>query len=404
LYKFILSFLSLTLLLQVKIHKFFIVMKKTFIFFINFLLMCGVYAQTVDCFDKFDTVQIFKYKFKGLGITQCYLQMSYSNYKIFNPKVLEITRDKKIEKIQLVYTKYPSGTNHAYLNKRRLAELQKIAPEYFKNDSIKWELVEQTACTSTDVYNYFHGFVITYGQIEEIRVHIPGGEGLAKIVYGETAPTDSTVLKVFERNLNWDNMLIVSDFTGSMTCYVSQVLLWYHLKIKDDKIKSFVFFNDGDRTPDSEKVIGATGGIYHTDAENIDSVISVAVTTISNGSGGDGPENDIEAILLGLEKYPSTETIILIADNKADMRDTLLISKITKPIKVILCGVEDQINVQYLNLARQSGGSIHTIEEDLTDLVSLNDGEQIKIGDAIYIIEGGRFKFLKKVTNKVYSM
>ena len=361
-------------------------------------------AQIEISFENFDTTKVEKYKFTGLGFTQSYIQMSFSGYKILNPNTINDFKDKTIEKIELVCTDFPKNKDLSRLNKKRLASLYLLFPEAFDNKLIKWSLVEQTGCNSSDVYNYFHGFVITYRPTPTIESISSDNSQLRSIVYGEEVPKDSTVLKILDRNSEWSNMLIVCDFTGSMSPYVSQVLLWHYLKIKEEKVKSFVFFNDGNRTPDYDKEIGKTGGIYYTDNKDIDTVINTAIMTISSGTGGDAPENDVESILFGIEKYPDTENIILIADNKSDIRDTALISLINKPVKVILCGTENGVNVQYLNLARSTGGSVHTIEEDLVNLIDINEGEEIRIDDTIYKIQKGKFVFYKKVNDKFYSM
>lgn len=361
-------------------------------------------AQIEITFDCFDTVYVEKYKFEGIGINKSYFRTNYSDYEILNPSDIDNIKDKVIEEVELIYTDFPKGKDFLDLNKKRLASLYLLFPELFDKKIVKWTLVEQTDCSFSDVYNFFHGFVITYRPEPTLESISTEKNQIRSVVFGEEAPKDSTVLKILERNDDWKNMAIVCDFTGSMSPYVSQVILWYHLKIKEDKVKSFVFFNDGDRTPDYNKEIGKTGGIYDTDIKDIDSVINTAIKTISCGTGGDAPENDVEAILHGIQKFPEAENIILIADNKSDIRDTILIDKIEKPVKVILCGTENGVNVEYLNLALKTGGSIHTIEEDLENLIELNEGEEIKVGDSIFVIKNGKFVFSKKINEKYYNM
>ncbi|MEM7372873.1 MAG: hypothetical protein AAF587_29900 [Bacteroidota bacterium] len=50
---------------------------------------------------------------------------------------------------------------------------------------------------------------------------------------GDTASShslpDSTVFHVFQRNPDWNNMLVVCDFTGSMSPYTAQLLVWHKL-------------------------------------------------------------------------------------------------------------------------------------------------------------------------------
>ncbi|MBS1646739.1 MAG: hypothetical protein JST67_05315 [Bacteroidetes bacterium] len=70
---------------------------------------------------------------------------------------------------------------------------------------------------------------------------------------------DSTVIKTFQRN-KWKHATVVCDFTGSMAPYIAQTLIWYKLTFQTKDISEFVFFNDGDETPNYKKKIGKTGG------------------------------------------------------------------------------------------------------------------------------------------------
>ena len=78
------------------------------------------------------------------------------------------------------------------------------------------------------------------------------------------------------------------------------------------------------------------------------------------------------------------------------MRDYRIIEKLNIPIKVILCGTQFGINTQYLELARKTGGSIHTIEEDITHLMDIKEGETITIGRETFKIKKGHFIKLKR--------
>lgn len=202
---------------------------------------------------------------------------------------------------------------------------------------------------------------------------------------------DSTVFKIFDRNKKWSNMLIAADLTGSMYPYTAQLLAWLQLNSKTKKAKNFVFFNDGNATPDRKKIIGLTGGIYLSKTNDFQEVKKLAQKTMYAGGGGDAPENNVEALLRGIKANPNCKDIIMIADNWAPIKDIQLAEKITKPVKIILCGVWTGINTDYLNLARITGGSIHTIEEDLTDLALLNEGESIELFGVSYTISEGKF-------------
>jgi len=205
--------------------------------------------------------------------------------------------------------------------------------------------------------------------------------------------TDSTVLKIFNRNKQWNKMLIVCDFTGSMSPYTSQLLLWHKLNYETNKSKigQYTFFNDGDSKSTNEKKIGSTDGIYHSEALAFEDITNLAYETMRKGNGGDCPENNIEAVIKGLKKCNTCKDVVLIADNFATPRDLELAYKIEKPIKIILCGTYGGVNVEYINLAKATGGSIHTIEDDITNLALLNEGETITINKQKYKMQNGKF-------------
>jgi hypothetical protein len=196
------------------------------------------------------------------------------------------------------------------------------------------------------------------------------------------------VLKVLDRNA-WKNMVVVSDLTGSMSPYVIQLILWFKLNELDKRVSAVTFFNDGDMTPDAKKVIGKTGGIYYSPTGSFEDTRNLAIKTIQNGYGGDGPENDFEAILAAIEKNPEAKEIILVADNLAPVKDFVLMSNIKIPVRVILCGTNYGVNLQYLKLARATGGSVHTMEKDLTDLAKLGEGKTFQLGKQFFKIVGG---------------
>ncbi|MCE2711753.1 MAG: hypothetical protein LW688_04340 [Cryomorphaceae bacterium] len=75
-----------------------------------------------------------------------------------------------------------------------------------------------------------------------------------------------------------------------------------------------------------------------------------------------------------------------------------LLSKIKKPVHVILCGsVDGTIELAYLQIAKKTGGSIHTMEESLTELAKLKEGQSIQFGDKSYKIVQGNVVEVKGV-------
>jgi hypothetical protein len=201
---------------------------------------------------------------------------------------------------------------------------------------------------------------------------------------------DTTVTQVFKRH-NWSHSLVIADVTGSMYPYAGQLLKWVKLNLTGNIKKYFLFFNDGDEKEDDKKILGKTGGIYPVFTNEYDEVEKVLIKAMENGSGGDAPENNIEALLESDKFCSDCDSIIMIADNWAPVKDLSLLTSYHKPVKVVLCGVFDKINKDYLKLARDTKGSIHLIEEDIYTLSELKEGERIKIHGITYQLVKGDF-------------
>lgn len=363
--------------------------------------VCIVKGQKIDIGITIqpDSTDVAKYEFTGVGINQTYLQMPYGSPEILNPNAVKVLKGKRITKAELVYTIHPRPFTFETLNNQRIAALSNIAPEIFSGPAVNWAFVRQTDCYSyEEAVVMFHGFVFTYTSesSEEKKNDI---DLINDIISGRIPPNDSTILRVFERNRYWKNMLVVTDFTGSMTPFTAQLLLWHKLNFKTNKAKHFVFFNDGDKLQDWEKLMGKTGGIYHVETKDFKKVLNTAYQTIRNGNGGGTDENDLEALIKGVDSCKDCDEIVLIADNRSGIRDYQLITQLNKPVKIILCGTKKGIHPVYLSLAYQTGGSIHTIEKDIYNLIEINEGETITVLGNHYILNEGKFVRIK--TNKI---
>lgn len=210
--------------------------------------------------------------------------------------------------------------------------------------------------------------------------------------YVKTNPVpDSTLLKILARN-QWKNYSVTGDVTVSMYPYTAQLLLWIRQHGLDNVASDYCFFNDGNDTPNSEKKIGSTGGIYTQHCETYEEVKALLKETMAKGDGGDLPENDIEALIASENKFPQHDFQVLIADNRAPVKDLLLVSKLKKPVRIVLCGANDyNISADYLTIARKTKGSVHLMEKDITDLSSYSEGETMKIGKKNYKIQNDIF-------------
>lgn len=208
--------------------------------------------------------------------------------------------------------------------------------------------------------------------------------------YSVYHPIDSTVFKVLGRH-KWNNAFIISDVTGSMYPYTGQLLKWLKLNLANKGEEHFLFFNDGDNKPDNQKIIGKTGGLYPVFTSNYEEVEAAILDAMEHGSGGDAAENNMEALIAANRICKNCDTIVMIADNWAPVKDISLLSSFRKPVKIILCGVFDKIHPDYLKLARDTKGSIHLIEEDIYNLAGLKEGATIKIHGRMYQLIQGDF-------------
>ena len=315
------------------------------------------------------------------------LHLNYGETEIKNLNAVNHLSLGKIKRINLYYSAYPKGGNFDNLNHKRISNLLKNVGDLVY-DSIQWRLVRQTDCSNDiEAQKLFHGFEIILEFSEDINL---------TAVQIDSTFKDFVVEKVLNRN-DWNEMLIVTDMTGSMGPYVSQLFLWLKLNTIDDKIKQFVFFNDGDTRLDENKVIGQTDGIYQTKSKVYEEVEKIAIQCMLSGSGGDLEENDIEAVLRGLKLCPDCKENIMIVDNNSPVRDLELIKNINHPIRIIICGSSGKINSEYLNLARRTNGSIHLMEQDLYELIKLNEGETLELNGTSYKIEKNKFVEIKKI-------
>jgi hypothetical protein len=210
-------------------------------------------------------------------------------------------------------------------------------------------------------------------------------------------PDNSILRQVIERHPALDSLMLVVDLTGSMGPYIAQVLdLMAELVIKDNPHVSCIsLFNDGDSKPDRNKQVGKTEGIIILNEDiTLEKLAKAIIKSMKRGTGGDCMENNIEAVLKGIDKCRDCRDIVMIADNLATPRDGSLINSIDRPIHWILCGVNGEINVHYLDLVRANKGVLHTNKSDVLNLHLMKDNEMIMIDGFTYQLSRGKFKLL----------
>lgn len=222
------------------------------------------------------------------------------------------------------------------------------------------------------------------------REHLSRTEGLKRSY--TRAPKEKLFSSIFTRN-KWGRKLVVVDVTGSMDPYVSELFVWLKLNFEKEKGIQFVFFNDGDDKADHLKKPGKTGGVYYIKPKTYNELVDFASMVAAKGSGGDAPENNIEALIKALQTAKEYDEIVMVADSYASINDMELMDKVTRPVRIILCGIEQHSFVEpdYLVLAWKTKGSIHSIEKDIDTLARMMDGKVISLFGREYRLLNGRF-------------
>lgn len=304
--------------------------------------------------------------------------------------------------VNLIYTRYRSSPNfdQRQLNQQRLERLHEVAPYLFFDERLQWRVMEQVGPRERErAVESFHGFVLFYTDMSRYSSFADIRDRLDSANMEEFVPQareDTLIQAVFNRHPEWRRMNVHCDLTGSMSPYTAQLLVWFKQNIDNGRILQFVFFNDGDDLRNSRKRPNRTGGIYMIQSDNIQEVLQTVQDCMSNGSGGDVVENDVEALLRGIEACRGCRENVLVADNLSAMRDYGLRRRLRKPVRIILCGTELGINTQYLDLARATRGSVHTIDEDFYDLNQMRPGDTITIAEREYELRRGVFKLKRE--------
>lgn len=218
-----------------------------------------------------------------------------------------------------------------------------------------------------------------------------GGYEVHTKTFDPKSVPDTMVLNTLNKIRSLKKYALVQDVTGSMSPYTIQVLLWLQLKPHLMQEGRFLFFNDGDNMPDEWKIPGKTGGIYTVQNTNFDTLKAVLYRSMGKGTGGDLAENNVEAILKAIEVYPEADTILMFADNQAPVKDIRLITKVKKPVNVLLCGIQNTINPQMLDIARRTGGKLMFPGGQWFDPQKARNGHQVTVGNRVFEYRDQKF-------------
>ena len=291
------------------------------------LILVGLFSQAYSQISMnlrmrlTDTLVIDKYQTPQNSFKIQKLYMAPGNSRIKNLSAANKLQNNTIVGVDLVYSDYPEDGDFSELNRQRIIELFKVLPQAFNNKMVKWTVVKQTGVKKTGgISNYFHGFAIHYRAFPSYQDE---NQLLEDILSGKKEPEDSTLLKVFNRNEEWKNMLVVCDVTGSMAPYTAQLLLWMKANQTLRSMKNIVFFNDDDEKSNNQTKRKDTTGMWTISSYSYKKVLATAIKAMENGNH---IENNLEAVCRAIEEYPEDKyKVLMIADNWEDPCDMHLL-------------------------------------------------------------------------------
>jgi hypothetical protein len=202
---------------------------------------------------------------------------------------------------------------------------------------------------------------------------------------------DSTFFYFMKKHKPAEKTLFVVDATGSMLPYNIQICMWNRLMFNPKNPARYAVFNDGDRKPDDKKVNGKVEGVYVFSADSAVVFEKYLRLVMQKGFGGDLPENNLEAVLKGLKKFPDSPRVLMVADCHSGVRDMELLSKIKIPVDILLCGTRSYVHPNYLNIARATGGNLYAIDTEITGLKQVKEGSTLLFGKARFLLRNGNF-------------
>ena len=220
-----------------------------------------------------------------------------------------------------------------------------------------------------------------------------------KLLSGQFEP-DSTVFTALSRNLRrWTNAVIVCDLTTSMDPYAAHIYAWFRRNAKNPQVRGVVFFTDCDSLGNETHPNGLPGAFFATRERDPRAALPTLLAAARNTANNhDADENVVEALRYAQRTFSESRHLILLADNGSGVKDMPLLAGVKKPVHVIACGATlnnaDAFQPDHYQIAQQTGGSIHTLEDDFLP-TSVPKNAIVRVGDHFYHHSPRRGRFVK---------
>ena len=222
-----------------------------------------------------------------------------------------------------------------------------------------------------------------------LRLPSPEEAAITRQLLTGTFGPDSTSYRVLARNLRrWPDAVIVCDLTTSMYPYSTQVFAWFRKNRKHLPVQGIVFFTDCDSLGRETVPGGPPGQMFVTGPGDVGLTLPVMLAAARNTiANAQSAENDVEALLFAQQQFPAARHLVLLADNRSPVKDLARLGGVNRPVHVVLCGAPGDSTKpfwpDYYALARRTGGSLHTLEDDFTP-GAIRAGTWIRVGSRYY--------------------
>jgi hypothetical protein len=231
-----------------------------------------------------------------------------------------------------------------------------------------------------------------------LRLPSPEEAAITRQLLTGTFGPDSTSYRVLARNLSrWPDAVIVCDLTTSMYPYSTQLFAWFRKNRKHIPVQGIVFFTDCDSLGRETVPGGPPGQMFVTRPGDVGQTLPVMLAAARNTvANAHSAENDVEALLFAQQQFPTARHLVLLADNRSPVKDLARLGGVNRPVHVVLCGAPGDSTKpfwpDYYALARRTGGSLHTLEDDFTP-GAIRPGTWIRVGSRYYRYQKRRDRF-----------
>jgi len=191
----------------------------------------------------------------------------------------------------------------------------------------------------------------------------------------------------------WPSKRIVANIDCSMYQYLDELMVRNYSDEQEQHQNTYWLFNGFENQSKPSHKGNDRRGIFYVAQNDVEGFCTTVDKILNFSCSSNRLENVVEALILGAQDKAAEEELLFIADNFSDAADLHKLKELHVPVRVLLTASQRGINEHYLEIAYRTGGSIHTLKEDIPSkqLQALKDGEQLHVGRFTYQFFKGRF-------------